>query len=423
MSTRSATSAYKGYTYQRARLIHLIFCEYYNEELNNKISFCEENLEDIDFFVKFDTQTTDLHLYQEKHYNTSTSESLTKDSGLTKVIISHFNNKKVKIIKYELMTTSGTISYTNSLQNYVDLLRDNTNKHLIGKYLVLNFCDTQNKFYNKKYQESINYMNTYNEEMLKTLVNNTYTDEKVGNSTNLHKLREFCYYCADQTNIENLITYLNKIIIINNNERTMEHLLNETLTRLKILLPEFEKLTTYMSDQYKEFYCQMLYGLFEMFTVKILFRINETQLEPQKITIQEFVDEIKLLIKNSITEDDKLAILVYTISHFINKKEFDILKNKLFGVDNSLVTHVLKNKITITHFIHELKKQKVEDTNEIRYIIRDLINDVCKYKAYNYVHKDERLLGFLYRTHKQKILNLKGYKFPALDKIDNLIKE
>jgi hypothetical protein len=82
MSSRSATSSYKGYTYQRARLLHLIFCEYYNDDLNDKISFCEERLEDIDFFVKFDTQTN-LHLYQEKHYNTSTTESLTKDSGFT----------------------------------------------------------------------------------------------------------------------------------------------------------------------------------------------------------------------------------------------------------------------------------------------------------------------------------------------------
>ena len=94
--SRSASSSYKGYTYQRARLLHLIFCEYYssNNEQLNSISFCEENLEDIDISITDINGNTEIHLYQEKYLSGDENESFIENSGLTKVIISHYDKKE-----------------------------------------------------------------------------------------------------------------------------------------------------------------------------------------------------------------------------------------------------------------------------------------------------------------------------------------
>uniref|UniRef100_A0A6C0H9D0 Uncharacterized protein n=1 Tax=viral metagenome TaxID=1070528 RepID=A0A6C0H9D0_9ZZZZ len=103
MSSRSASSSYKGYTYQRARLLNLLFCEYYssNEDELNSIFFKEEELEDIDIIKSnINDGNNEIYLYQEKYLNNDENESLNKDSGLTKVLISHYNNPKITKLNY-----------------------------------------------------------------------------------------------------------------------------------------------------------------------------------------------------------------------------------------------------------------------------------------------------------------------------------
>lgn len=131
--SRSAAYSYKGYTFQRARLLNLIFCDYlknYNEEDHDKIYFQEENKEDIDFYyIDQLNNIKTINYYQEKYLNTGVNESLTESSGLTKVIISHYDNKDVSDIFYEVFTTSENKGKTCVLKNYEKLLKDNDNNN------------------------------------------------------------------------------------------------------------------------------------------------------------------------------------------------------------------------------------------------------------------------------------------------------
>jgi len=419
--SRSASSSYKGYTYQRARLLHLIFCEYYtsnDEQLNNNITFCEENLEDIDISITDNNGDTEIHLYQEKYLSGDENESFVENSGLTKVIISHYNNnEEITKINYEVVSLSGTIYCSKKLNNFLKLIKDDTNNYLIGKFIVLNFCNS--KLFSR--QEN-------NEEFLTVIKNNlnienNIIDEKIKiterdkiEKTNRYKLNQFCYYCNDENNITDLIIYLKKInfkIIIN---KTFNEIHNETLFKLRNILPKFFQMCDNMdnmSNEYKNFYSEILYGLFEMIIVKNLFQTND------KMTIKQLIDTIKNKINNSITNDDKLTIVIYTIKHFIREKKYDEIKCKFFE-NNYLINFMLNKKITITKFICNFndQEQNVNIDNNIRDIIRKIIYEICLLKKYDFFD-DVKLLGFLHRTHTK--IKFTGLKYNSLKEIDNLI--
>jgi hypothetical protein len=165
-----------------------------------------------------------------------------------------------------------------------------------------------------------------------------------------------------------------------------------------------------MSEHYKEFYSETLYGLFEMIIVKNLFLTNN------KMTIKQLLDIIKDKIKNSSTNDDKLTIVIYTINHFINENKYNDIKSLLFN-DNSFVDYILTDKITITKIICNFDKEKIYNHN-IQDIVRQIIYKIVILKNYNFVN-DIKLLSFLYRSYTTLKLNRKIYK--SLQEIDECI--
>jgi len=78
---------------------------------------------------------------------------------------------------------------------------------------------------------------------------------------------------------------------------------------------------------------------------------------------------------------------------------------------------MINNKMTITKFIREFDKENI-DVNNIRDIIREIIYSICELKNYKLVDND-KLLGFLYRTHKN--IKFTGLTYPSLKRIDALI--
>lgn len=237
------------------------------------------------------------------------------------------------------------------------------------------------------------------------------TERDKNENSNRYKLNQFCHYCNDETNITDLIIYLQKINFNIIKNKTFNEIHSETHSKLKNILPEFNQMCSRMSNEYNNFYSETLYGLFEMIIVKNLFQTND------KMTIKQLIDIIKDKITNSITNDDRLTIVIYTIKHFIRENKCDEIKNKLFD-NNCLINFMLNNKITITKFICNFDNEKIVNNANIGDIIRTIIYNICILKNYKFLD-DVKLLGFLYRTHKN--IKFTGLKYNSLKGIDNLI--
>lgn len=354
MILRSASSSYKGYTYQRARLLNLLLCSYYSsvEEELKSIFFKEEELEDIDIY-KINIDNEEIILYQEKYLNGNNDESLNINSGLTKVLISHYNNDKITKINYEVISTSGNIKPSNKLSNFLKLINDNDNNYLIGKFIALNYCDGCLFSKISNYDIFINKLkNEINITNLNDIINKKITnkdDKKSEKSTNLKNLNIFCHYCINDDNISHLLIYLKKINF-SIQHKTFNDIHNETINKLKCILPEFNNLCNIMSDEYNNFYCETLYAVFDMIIVENLFKDNE------KVSIYFLIQTVKNKYKNGITDNDKINIIINTIEYFNSQNKYDDLKNILFK-DYSFTNYLLKNKISITKFIKLLKKR------------------------------------------------------------------
>jgi len=136
------------------------------------------------------------------------------------------------------------------------------------------------------------------------------------------------------------------------------------------------------------------------------------------MTIKQLIDIIKDKIANSITNNDRLTIVIYTIKHFIRENKSPIIKNTLYQNDN-LALFMINNKMTITKFIREFDKENIDVNNiNIRDIIRTITHSICELKNYKFLD-DDKLLGFLYRTHKN--IKFTGLTYPSLKRIDDLI--
>jgi hypothetical protein len=411
MILRSASSSYKGYTYQRARLLNLLFCSYYSsvdEELKSTY-FKEEELEDIDIY-KININNEEIILYQEKYLNGNDDESLNINSGLTKVLISHYNNDKITKINYEVISTSGNIKPSNKLYNFLKLINDNDNNYLIGKFIALNYCNGYLFSKISNYDIFINKIkNEINITNLNDIINKKITnkdDKKSEKSTNLKNLNIFCHYCINDDNISHLLIYLKKINFCIQH-KTFNDIHNETINKLKCILPEFNNLCNIMSDEYNNFYCETLYAVFDMIIVENLFKDNE------KVSIYSLIQTVKNKYKNGITDNDKINIIINTIEYFNSQNKYDDLKKILFK-DYSFTNYLLKNKISITKFIKLLKKK---DKNIVD-LIRNIVYQICLIKKYNFLD-DKKVLCFLYRSHNN--LKFTGNSYRSIRNIDNLI--
>lgn len=450
-NTRSATASYKGYTHQRIRLMNLIFTEFCkdittfdktNNELDklDKIEVQEENKEDIDI-TETENDVTKLHLYQLKYLNTDTNESLTYESGLTKVIISHYDNPDIVTINYEVVSTSGKIDKTSSIKLFEKLLNDKVNHNLIGDYLILLYCDPDfpyNKVDVKKIYSDSSNKTDYDEFILylkDTPDKLNLIDKKFNNNHNDYnnKIKKFVKYCYHDNTVK-LIEYLKKIKIkINKNAFNEMH--NETL---KAIEKKFNK-WDHMSNGFKEHKGECIYGLFEQLFVKNLF--NENKKLSLKTIIKTIIDKINQACHQ--TNDEMFDIILHAIQYSINDINNDINYNikKNYKIHDFLVENILdrQSKKSMTILIKEITKMynnkkctldesKVNNSSKMDilernsfFIIRNIIKIVSKKIDYD-ILEDRNLLGFLARTHgtEQKLTRNRCNSLKNID--DNLVK-
>lgn len=411
--TRSAASSYKGYTYQRARLLNLLFCEYYssNEDELNSIFFKEEELEDIDIYkTNIINGNNEIHLYQEKYLNNDKNESLNKDSGLTKVLISHYNNTKITKINYEVISTTKNIDMSNKLKMFLTLINDDNNNYLIGKFIILNFCYGKLFSNQTNYQKFIFDIKNNNTDNFIELINTkiTYTTDDKNNKTNIYKLNQFCHYCNNIENIPLLKIYLKKLNFKIEN-KTFNFIHNQTINKIKSILPEFNNICNIMSDEYNNIYSETLYGLLNLIIVENLFQNND------QMSIKQLIDIVKNKYINGIKDEDKINIVIHTINYFIDKDNYDDFNKVLFS-NNYIINFIINNKITISTFI---KKLNIDSNNiNIANLIRNIIYEICLIKNYKYID-DKNLISFLNRTYKN--IKFTGNYYKSLKNIDNLI--
>lgn len=406
--SRNACGSYKGYRYQRIRLLHLIFEKYINTtditsetELNklNDITFQEEGdaSEDINFYHK-----DEVYFYQEKYLNTNKNESLTKDSGFLKVLKSHYNKNNITKIYYEVVSNNKNINFTNRIDLFKKILNDNDNSRFIGVYIILLLTDKtfSNKIdhYNdtdNNYKYIIEYilLNIDIEYLNETII--TYEEDD-------NILYSFLKYCLNEYNTSNLIIYLNKInISINNN--TYEKIHNETL---KFIQNKFELFNDIyndfiMSENYKEYHTTCIYGFFEMICDDNLFGKNA------KYSVKKLISLISDKVRNYSNDKDKINILLYTIKYFVYNNINEINKNDII---KPLSNIIINEKFTITIIIQKLKTKEINiDKNELRNFIRQIINNISIIINFNIVD-DKQLLGFLKRTYDKLKLNGNNYK-------------
>lgn len=174
-----------GYFYQRIYAIILLFENYENKTY--KIN--EEGNEDIDII----DDKNNITVYQTKYHGTNTKESLTKSSGLLKVIQNNYNNNKIIKIYYCSYNSNKEQTYTENLSNYFKYKQYD----ILSKYVLL-LC-YNNELKKTKNTEEIQ----TNGEIEKLFDSNKYKIEK-----NLKRLYDFF------TDIKKYTEYFNKIILI-----------------------------------------------------------------------------------------------------------------------------------------------------------------------------------------------------------------
>lgn len=435
---RDATSSYKGYLFQRVMLMYIIFSEYVpnkNIDLNN-IFFQEEHMEDICIYKVNDENDEKFYLYQIKYLNTDINESIAKKSGFTKVIISHYNNPNIDKIYYKVVSTTGNIGKTGKLLFYEQLLSDNNNNYLIGKFIILSYCSK--KFNNLK-GNSYNYLNNiaiikqFSDVKLTNLIQtfknahnineNDIDDEletddtlKKDDKRNLYSIFKFCEYCNDPNNTSLLIEYLKKIefdIIATN----YSEIHSETIELLNNTLEEFKKIHDDLSENHRKILSLIIYGLFDSVINEILFSSQQTK---QSLTC--IIDAIKNKLNSLFEDNDMLIYIINIIKSKIESNEFEDLKTYLFS-DESFVLFLFHERINMTDFIKKIKVRTNENhmVEKIGDIIKECISQMCQKMKYNVII-DKNLISFMQRLNNNKI-KFTGTHYTTLKTFDEAIVE
>jgi hypothetical protein len=390
-NNRNAEQSYKGYTFQRARLINLLFCKHCHglyDENNKNIKFKEEGLEDIDIYIINDQGKETINSYQEKYLSSTENESITKDSGLTKVLKSHYlKHDKISEINYEVFSPSVNKG-TNILNFLFDLADDEKNNNLLGKFIVINYCKPN--FLKQNYIEQIQ---DFKEDLLDLIEEKNFKDKK---------LNDFLTYCADEKNIDDLIVYINKINY-RPEKRQYIDLYDETIDKLKTLLPEFNNLFVKFKE-FKHFYAEMMYGFFETIIVENLFKNND------EMSLKDLIDIFKEKINNFTTEDQSISMIIYGL--FLMKRD-QLISSEEFGDLDSLAKFMKKYKYGLENLVINLKNE----SKIYRELLRKIIKKLCKCVNCD-IFEEPKILFFLAKTHDEELLKLKGNSYRSLKDFD-----
>lgn len=437
VNIRSAINSCSGYIYQHVRLINLLFTKYYNVSNLDNIKFREEGDEDIDIWVG-----EQRYLYQEKYLNGEQNESLTKNSGLTKVLISHYDKKDIVEINYELVSsTENLIKLTNTLEYFKRLIHDATHNYMIGKFIVLIYCNkdfvrhihtiTYDEFIDKL-KEAVSTKSMIDDtfmcdRQLKNKNDESKNDEskvKTKNKMNGIKtieemLEDFCSYCFINDNHVNLLNYLKKLNIVCatniNDNNSYTKIYKETIDALdkNNVLWKFVNKQKILSDQYKEFHNEMLYGLFNTLLIENILEQNGTTM-----SMTELINKAKEIYKKSKFDDDPFTLLTHAIRSNINNND---ASTKMFNVNNiidKLCILLCETKgMNINKFISKLcNSDTLININEMSEFIRKVIQCLCFMKKYEFAN-DPGLISFLLRSNKNELHYVRK-KYSSLDKFN-----
>jgi len=391
--SRSAEASYKGYTYQRARLLNLIFTKYYTgDDINTDIYISEETEEDI----SFSEEEKNMEVYQLKYLSSNKAESISKSSGLIKVLLGNYKtHDNIDKIYYEVVTTSSK-GKTKQLEYFLELIDDDQNNYLMTKFFKINFNDKDN-FFSKN--------TTYND-----LIEKLKNDENISENENENydKINKFILHYDNQTDPnKNVIQYLKKLdfkIKITNFEKIHE----ETIEAIKSKINSFKNKFESMSKEYIHFHSEAIYGFMNILVNNNLFDKNE------RIKLVNIIKKIKDKINTFETVEDRHIILFNTIQFFYsgncNNITNTILKNDF------IISYIIENKLTITNFI--LKNKIIKFSNEFNQLIRIIIYKIIQKIDYE-IHDDKKLTSFLLRSFDK--LKLTGKIYTTLKKIDEKI--
>jgi hypothetical protein len=405
MSDRSATASYKGYTFQRVYLLCKIFCTYYDKYVDNldQAYFQEECLEDFDMHI-ITNDINKIYTYQLKYLSTIKTESLAQGSGLYKVLISHYNNIEIEEINYIVVCTNNIRKKAGILMLFEKILSDDIHNKLIGKMLCLYYST---ELFNSLKEGTIdqNY-----EKIIETIQTNDVSLNLINKCE--AKLKNFCLYCYNSTNIENLIKYFKKIKI-DIIQKDFETIHNETMTKIKNLLPTFELFKNNMSESYNDFQTEILYGLFDSIIIKNLFKNNE------KMSVKELITIVNNKFLKSETPNDKFQLFINSIAFFV--KNNNINSFNITNKNEKIAGILLKNNCNISNFIPKFRDEipaSLNKRNIICKFIRQLIYDTCVITNYICTN-DEKLINFINRTFKS--LTFRGSNYPSLTNLDKHI--
>jgi hypothetical protein len=216
------------------------------------------------------------------------------------------------------------------------------------------------------------------------------------------KLNDFLTYCADEKNIDDLIVYINKINY-RPEKRQYIDLYDETIDKLKTLLPEFNNLFVKFKE-FKHFYAEMMYGFFETIIVENLFKNND------EMSLKDLIDIFKEKINNFTTEDQSISMIIYGL--FLMKRD-QLISSEEFGDLDSLAKFMKKYKYGLENLVINLKNE----SKIYRELLRKIIKKLCKCVNCD-IFEEPKILFFLAKTHDEELLKLKGNSYRSLKDFD-----
>lgn len=405
MTTGGAENSMNGFHYQRLYTILLILESFSDPEI---IEVMEEKIEDCDFYCHNNKKI----LNQIKYHNSYANESITKDSGLYKVIkrnetIENINNiEKINYISY-----SQSENVFDNLNKYFE--KTDESYDALSKYLQMTICkdlskntilsdlkissnfdkineiyeenkdeflkslsDTSNNKFNSLLLNKKQYKNYFSKfELVKGLSYKSLINE-IHNQIKLH------YYKNEDTKYNNLVII--RMLIYN---LLMDNMFNDNNS---IKINEIKN-----NSQINEFINNKLNNIPLLISNHInnyIDKINDVITEDNFIMLKIYIDDIIKLYNNE-NNDEYLILMIKLINKYIQKdnsndsdtnklKEykcllcFQLVKKIIFNQNKYPID--LLNKIFHISQITFKKSDKKSNYNNINTNLVDLINKYNK---------------------------------------------
>ena len=385
----------------------------------------QEGDEDFDIITKYYNGNEEKNTYQIKFNNGNELYLLNKNGknnnndGLTKVILCHYKDyldKGICNIYFKIYSRDKNLTLPKKIHFLKRLLCDNDNNYLLGKYLSINYSQT-NAFkyeYNKDYEYIIQNIRDkdYNEISLSI-------DELDDNK--YKSLKDFCYFCMKESNHNHILDYFNKIhfedvIYIDNYKNFKEGTINELNNYLPKFFECFSNFSNFSND-YKSVNSNFLYYLFQSkFNENIINNENE-------LSLTSMINEFKNYLSSIQNDEDRINVVFNTISYFIHKSSnhnnwIDSEETELTKIMYSdFIKLLIYQGITINEFINKMIniEKKRRERQNIKKDTTEYINEELCRKKYS-EEMNNIVLKFL-----RKMIYKHEYDFTSDKSLFNLL--